>query len=539
MHLAQRTVISWIREKHCNLRAVRNGPVPQDAVVSCRHDILRATQPEPGFLMSRPNLLFLYTDEQAANTLATYGNSQIEMPNLNRLAEESFVFDRTYVTQPVCTPARASILTGLYPHTTGCTELNIPLRPETLCLPEMIQDGEYVAGHFGKWHLGDELFPQHGFEEWLGTEDGYHISSSEGRDPGTRSDYHHFLIAQGLTPAGEAKFTRAQCARFPEEIGKPAFLAREASRFIRDNRDRPFVLYANFLEPHMPFFGPRDGQHDPADIPLPPNFDNVPGPDRPLKTRLLQEACFRWGHSGLPLQTEDDWRRMIANYWGLCSLVDTHVGTILQTLEECGLRDNTIVVFTSDHGDMMGSHRMIAKCVQFEESIRVPLLIRLPGQRDHRRVTGPVSQISLVPTLLDLLGQPVPGHLQGPSLRPIMESRDPVAPDPVFIQWNGPNNGITGSIQDGSYPAWLKAMASPEDFRSASTDPVRTIIRRDGWKLNCSPLGEHELYNLHEDPHEMRNRYAKEKGGTRVRELADQIRDWQARVQDTVTLPAP
>ena len=112
--------------------------------------------------MKKPNLLFVYTDEQAFNTLAAYGNNQIEMPNLNRLAEESIVFDQAYVSQPVCTPSRSTLLTGLYPHTNGCTENNIPLRPETACLPEMLKAGEYVCGHFGKWHLGDELFAQHG-----------------------------------------------------------------------------------------------------------------------------------------------------------------------------------------------------------------------------------------------------------------------------------------------------------------------------------------------------------------------------------------
>jgi len=130
-----------------------------------------------------------------------------------------------------------------------------------------------------------------------------------------------------------------------------------------------------------------------------------------LKSRLIH-AAYRERGLVLPLKTEADWRRLRANYWGLNSLVDTHAGTILRTIEDCGLWDDTIIVFTSDHGDMMGSHQLVAKCVMFEEATRVPLLIKPAGRFAPRRVSHPVSQIDLVPTLLDLLGCQVPGHLQ-------------------------------------------------------------------------------------------------------------------------------
>lgn len=251
------------------------------------------------------------------------------MPNLNRLAAESMVFDQAYVTQPVCTPARSSILTGLFPHTTGCTELNIPLPADCLCLPEMIE-----------------------------------------------------------------------------------------------------------------------------------------------------------------------------------------------------------------HGDLMGSHRLIAKCVMFEESVRVPLLIRLPGQQTSERISGPVSQIDLVPTLLDLMDQPLPDHLQGRSLRRVIESGDRISRESVVIEWNGPNNGLGSTIFERPMPEWMTAHASPQEILAACEDPVRTIIRPDGWKFNCSPLGEHELYNLEQDPHEMRNLYHEERRGTLVRELANEIRAWQNRTDDPVELSA-
>jgi arylsulfatase A-like enzyme len=270
-------------------------------------------------------------------------------------------------------------------------------------------------------------------------------------------------------------------------------------------------------------------------VPLPPNFGAAPGPAQPLKARLLRELYFHEGHSRLPLRTEAEWRRLIANYWGLCSLVDTHIGTILDTLDVCGLRDNTIVVFTSDHGDMMGAHQLLAKCVLYQEAIRVPLLLRLPGQRAGRRVYGPVSQIDLVPTLLDLLGAPAPTHLQGRSQRPALYGKAGALADTVFLEWNGPNNGMEAFFNRTPPPAWVSALADPQRIEAANTDPVRTAIAADGWKLNCSPLGEHELYNLAADPLETTNVFGEHKPV--ARRLREEIRDWQARTGDAVTLP--
>jgi arylsulfatase A-like enzyme len=486
--------------------------------------------------MRPPNLLFLFTDEQRADTMSAYGNARIQTPNLNRLASQSTVFERAYVTQSVCTPSRSTILTGLYPHTNGCTENNIPLSPDIACLPEMLPDGNYATAYHGKWHLGDEVFAQHGFQEWRSIEDGYERYYSPGRDRDARSTYHQWLIEQGRTPASGSTFSRAEATRLPEALGKPAYLAHEASRFIRENQGRPFVLYVNFLEPHMPFFGPRDDQHDVAQVTLPRNFDALPTAEQPLKTRLYQRTYYEHGHSGLPLRTEADWRRMIANYWGLCSLVDTHVGTILDTLEACGLGENTIVVYTSDHGDMMGSHRLLAKCVSFEEAIRVPLLVRLPGGMTSSRVSEPVSQVDLVPTLLDLMSQPIPDDLQGQSLRPLIEGRVDAPPRDVFVEWNGHNNGFGDAIGRVSIPTPMRTLAAEKEIAAAITDPVRTVITPDGWKFNYSPLGEHELYHLDRDPMERHNLARREEMHPVLLDLADRIQRWQERTGDTVAL---
>lgn len=502
--------------------------------------------------MKPPNLLFIYTDEQRFDTLAAYGNEQIEMPNLNRLADTSCVFDRAYVTQPVCTPSRSSLLTGLYPHTNGCTANNIPLDLDIPCLPEMLPPGQYTTAHFGKWHLGDEVFAQHGFQHWLSIER-YHKHFRPGRDPNAIPDYAKWLMDKGYQPADGVCFTRSEAAELPEEVSKPAFLAEHSTRFIREHQEEPFCLYVNFLEPHMPFFGSRDEQYSPDDVPLPANFEAIPSENNHLRSRLFHSAyaggdkssLFNTAYAGGDKhggRTENmgEMHQLLARYWGLCSLVDTHCGTILDTLQECGLWDNTIIVFTSDHGDMMGSHQLLAKCVMYEEAVRVPMLIKLPGQKQLRRIKAPVSQVDLVPTLIDLMGTEPPSHLEGRSRKTEMEIEGEGHDlDDVIIEWNGVNNGVGADNPEkiATSERWLK-LATADRLMTAVQDPLRTIISRDGrWKLNVSPeLGQHELYDLDSDPYEEENIFGRPDVAGVTDELLQRLREWQQGTGDKVNL---
>ena len=481
--------------------------------------------------MSQPmNLLFIYTDEQAAATLAAYGNYQIEMPNLNRFAERATVFEKAYVVQPVCTPSRSCLLSGLWPHLNGCERNNIPLAADIPAVPEMLPANVYHTSHIGKWHLGDEIFLQHGFDEWVSLEDNYIRHYSEGRDREARSSYHEYLIKQGYTPQNGSHFSRGETARFPEADGKPAFLAGEACAFLERNRDRPFALYVNFLEPHMPYFGPRDDQYDPESISLPES----------LHAEHTGEMCARkiWGeryyhengHSGLSLRTDADWRQMIANYWGLCSLIDTHVGRILDRLEKLGLAENTMVVFTSDHGDMAGAHGLVAKSVMYEESVTVPLMIRMPGQTASRRITGPFSHVDLVPTILETMGCALPDHLSGQSRAAYLHADGPIhLNEYAVVEWNGFNSDEYGRTT--GYEQFLS-----EEQLQELKGFGRTIISPDGWKLNWRPTGVQELYDLKTDPHECHNRYRDSSCQGKRDELIRQLRSWQEANQDTLML---
>ncbi len=490
-------------------------------------------------MRNRPtNLLFLYTDEQAYRTLAAYGNDRISMPNVDRLAASSYVFRQAYVTQPVCTPSRSSLLTGQWPHTNGCTANNIPLGRETLCFPEMLTPELYKTAHIGKWHLGDEIFRQHGFDEWVSIEDMYTDYYSKGRSKKERSDYHHYLVRNGFEPNDDEIFPRGFTARLEEEYTKAAFVGDRSAEFIMNNAGDPFVLFVNFLEPHMPYFGPRDDQYDPAEVDVPDTLHSPPTERQPLKTRAYAEGYRLKGHSGLPLEKDDHWRRLIANYWGLCSLVDVQVGKILDALERSGVAEETIVVFTSDHGDMMGAHRLTAKCTQFEEAVRVPMLLRLPGQKKRIDVTGPMSHVDLVPTLLEIMEAPIHGQCQGRSLLPELRGSEiPRLTETVFIEWNGPNSGVIGEAAGRiSVPQTMADTVSPEKLNRHVADPVRTVVTPDGWKYNKSYLpaeeNESELYNLNDDPGETENLFGLAEHAELIERLDGEIERWRERVGD-------
>ena len=469
----------------------------------------------------KPNLLFLWTDEQRADTMAAYGNTRIHTPNLNKLGRESVVFERAYVTQPVCTPNRSAVMTGLWPHTTGCIKNNVPLPADVPCFPELVNDPDYHTAYMGKWHLGDEIFAQHDFREWVSMEDGYSSYYSDGRDRSQRSDYHHFLIEQGYQPDRGDKFSRSFAARRPIGHCKPKFLEMKACDFLRRHRNEPFMLYINFLEPHMPFFGPLDHEHDPNDVPLPGNFTDPLEENEPLRYRVIREYCrAKYGDN------EEDIRQLITRYWGLVTQVDRSVGAILGMLDVLGLAENTIVVYTSDHGDMMGAHHMVEKSVMYEEAVRVPWLMRIPQLSRRRVVTRPVSQIDMVPTLLDLFGVHIDRNLPGRSLVPLIKGKQADQGD-VYVEWN-PNSGAVKVKKGGTQ------LASPTTLKHLQNEHSRAVITPDGWKLCLSDKDKSQLFNLREDPGETINLLDAGRHQHIIRKLTEKIHAWQNQVNDTV-----
>ncbi len=470
----------------------------------------------------KPNVLFILTDQQRFDTFAAYGNTKIEAPHLNKLASESIVFKRAYVTQPVCTPARSSIMTGLWPHTNGCTSNNIPLRADTACLPGLLNDSDYSSAYMGKWHLGDEVFRQHGFDEWVSIEDSYAHRYSEGRDPTARSAYHDYLKELGYKPDEDNIFQRSFSASLPLEHSKPKFMEHKAREFIFRNRRNPFILYTSFLGPHPPLAGPFENKYQAEEMELAPSFDKVLGENDPLRYRLFQE--FFWDeYRGNP----DEYRKFKALYWGRVSQIDRSIGGLLASLEEAGVAGNTIVVFTSEHGEMLGDHHILHKQLMYDGSSRVPFLLKIP-QMNGRSLTveHPVSQIDIIPTLLELLhAKGIGDSLPGQSLASLANGGE-VAEKHAFIQWN-PANKPPNFLENTQ-------LCSQEDIARMSRESVRTVISPDLWKLCLSDVDKHQLFNLAEDPHEMNNLYYTSGYKDTIQRLTKNIHQWQKKVKDTV-----
>jgi arylsulfatase A-like enzyme len=205
-------------------------------------------------------------------------------------------------------------------------------------------------------------------------------------------------------------------------------------------------------------------------------------------------------------------------------------------LEEEKLLNNTIVVYTSDHGDMMGSYRLLGKEVMFEEAIRVPLLVKLPGQQKARTITRAVSQIDLVPTLLELLGQKIPAYVQGKSLTPLLKSSGKIQNDDIFIEWT-PARRVDNPRRrklDKKIIEIGKETMKEEEVKTALYASARTVITQNGWKYNWYDNGEEELYNLKTDLTENVNLAHKTEYINLIKELKHKISLWQQKTGDTL-----
>ena len=325
------------------------------------------------------------------------------------------------------------------------------------------------------------------------------------------SDYHHFLIEKGFKPdmesEGEMIFSQPYAAALSEEYTKAIFLGNEAARFIHDNRDRPFALYVSIFEPYPPYNGPFNNLHDPQSIPVSPVFMMDP------HDNATQLHKFRVRETQLGGGLDEDifgrldeayWRALVARYWGLVTRWTGLWAGILGALEVAGVADNTIVVYTSDHGDQLGDHNIIHKSVFYEQSIKVPMLMRVPWLGEGQTlIEGQFSQIDMVPTLLDLVGADTPGHLQGESRAAGPRGEATLEGNDVIIDWTGR----------------VRVPTHPPDQELVQNTQHRSLISADGWKLTLAQGYQGELYedtNLFDEPAHR----------ARIRDIAARIHEW-------------
>src|SRR2546430_1863063 len=477
---------------------------------------------QPAKLPRKPNLIVFLPDQQRADTLACYKGKKVHAPNLNKLASESVVFERAYVTHPVCTPSRSSLMTGTWPHTNGCNRNSVPLDRRFRVFPELMEDKDYHTAYIGKWHLGEEGPAGRGFDEWISTE--------------PHGDYTNFLISNGIaSDKSNGRFSELAISSLPVELSRSKFLEKRACEFIEKHHRDPFILVVGFVEPHSPYNGPLNDEHplDQIDLDLTatlPESENIP-----LRYRLMRE--WQQAEAILDRQrlltqlffgiTPEEYRSIRQRYLGLVTLVDQSIGAILDCLERVGLTDDTIIVHTSDHGDSLGAHHLFGKEVMFEEAARVPYLVRLPGQKRSKIVPQPVSHVDFVPTLLDLLCQPNHPQCAGKSLLPLIrEDTTATTPENIFMEW-APNRT---KIKKGT------SLARRRMIKRAVEESTRTVVSPDGWKLCLRAQDLNELYTLNEDPWETRNLYADRQYASVISRLAREIRRWQESTNDKLRI---
>ena len=224
----------------------------------------------------KPNLILFLPDQQRADTLACYGGVKVHAPNLNKLASESVIFERTYVTHPVCTPSRSSLMTGTWPHINGCTHNSVPLDRRFRVFPELMQDRDYRTAYVGKWHLGEDGPAGRGFQHYIST-DGH-------------GDYSKFLISKGIAPdKPNGRFSEVAISNLPIELSRPKFLEKHACDFIEKHQRDPFILVVAFVEPHSPYNGPLNDVNPLDEVELDATATLPEHEDIPLRYRLMRE----------------------------------------------------------------------------------------------------------------------------------------------------------------------------------------------------------------------------------------------------------
>ncbi|MBI4893854.1 MAG: sulfatase-like hydrolase/transferase [Acidobacteria bacterium] len=365
----------------------------------------------------KPNLLFLMADDHAGYVMGCDGNGLAQTPNLDRLASESMRFSSHYCNAPVCTPSRQSLLTGQMPHSAGVTVLQTPLSADKPTLAKQLKRAGYQTAVFGKMHFNRPGEPGlHGFD-YLMTE-GEATKAWQGKvkpapipgDVATkRLPWQPFK-----TPAAE--WLNAANLPYPRRDAemRGTFIAREGMRYLEENRDKPFALWVSLQEPHSPFDYPVEdrGAFDPRRFPV-PRVGPQDGGQIPMIFRDL---------------SPEEKQGIIAAYYTSTRFLDRNWGRVLNKLKELGLEEDTVVVYTADHGYDLGQHGRFEKHCGYDPALRVPLMIRWPGQVTPGVVRDFTEHLDLGPALLDMLEAPPLPVQQGQSLRPYLEGRRPERP---------------------------------------------------------------------------------------------------------------
>ena len=458
---------------------------------------------------ARPNILFIMSDDHASHAMSCYNSRINETPNLDRVANEGMRFDNCFCTNSICTPSRATILTGTYNHVNNVTTLASKMDGRILTFPKLLQKADYQTAMIGKWHLG------HG---------GIH-------DP-TGFDYWSVLPGQGLyhNPLMIEMGTEKVVEGYATDI-----ITDLSLRWLEDrDQERPFCLMCHHKAPHRPWEPDAKHAHmyDGVTIPEPETFND----DYSERAQAAADAKMRIGRDltltdvkqpvpeGLSPAEVKSWKyqRYIKDYLACVASVDDNVGRILDYLDEHHLTENTIVIYTSDQGFFLGDHGWYDKRFMYEESLRMPFVIRYPREIAPGTVSDDmILNVDFAPTFLDYAGIDVPKEMQGSSFRPVLEERTPAG-------W-----------QQGMYYRYWMHLSHHHVYAHYGLRTRRykliyyyaDALGQPG-AIDESKEPEWELFDLQSDPCELHNVYHKPEYAAIREELREELHRRQADVRD-------
>ena len=413
----------------------------------------------------RPNILLILPDQMRASAMGCDGNAEVKTPHIDRLAAEGMLLKNTYANTPVCCPARAILLTGTYPHVNGMVANDLRLREEQTTLAELLQGAGYRTGFVGKWHLdGGPREP--GFVP-----------------PGARRQGFDFWAAY---ECHHRHFAPTYFRDTPEAITirkfEPEASCDFAVEFLESQpKDRPFFLTVQMGPPHDPYGAPEEymRQYVPERMTPPENWR--PGSEsRPAGSKRPASAAVA------PVVPPGGLEE-IAAYYAAITAVDDQVGRLMKVLKSSGLDENTIVLFTSDHGDMLGSHGMRRKRKPHDESARVPGIVRWPKKVPGGRTVDTLfSHVDMAPTLLGLAGLPVPKSMQGVDLSAVVRGETLAGPDAVLLQIFVPFN------PDQIARPWRGIVTADHTYARFESEPWVLFDHRDDPAQLQNLVGQNE-----------------------------------------------
>lgn len=462
-----------------------------------------------------PHVFFLMCDELRADSLGFMGNSIVRTPYLDELAQDSVIFEQAYTNCPMCVPARASLMTGRNPLSHGILDNAMRMVEDEQPLPELLREHGYTTTMYGKLHV-HRTPEQCGFDEFMnGSPDPYTsflgIKDPEMRRQSTfkKNEGDIPLVIHGKSPTHP---DQTSCSRLTE-----AYIDR-----IQDvpHSDRPIFHYLSLLDPHTPYMPtqPYADMYDPAELPLPLNAGRTLA-DKPITQRYFHKV------RGFDKLDAEDYRKSLSSYYGLVTHVDDRIGKVIAKLKELGLYDNSLIIFTSDHGAMMGEHGFIEKWGHmYEPVVRIPLLVKLPGGHNGgMRHQSFAEIIDIMPTLLDAAHIPIPEVVQGRSLLPVCRGEKAVHRTEAHSLY------YCGSIH--TEPALMIRDTRWKLTHYPEQENIHDKLYGDHYLKYSAffdqPLVEGELYDLQQDPYEQNNLFD-DSAYLEIKEgLLSKLRSWK------------